>query len=159
MADKYKISPISAETWAAIKNKSAFNLPDRPTERGMKPAEIKRALHGPITDPNASVLAELARVIGDANDMLNLIYQDTSRSEITVTQIEGGKRITIIINDVETSVDIMDGKDSDSIIPAITNEDEGKALVVEGGKLIYKAIEASDSSALDELHTLIGEGV
>lgn len=157
MADKYIIPPISAETWAAIKNKSAFNLPDRPTERGMKADEIKRALHGPITDQNASVLAELARVIGDANDMLKLIYDDTSRSEITVTKIEGGKRITIVINEVETSVDIMDGKDGDSIIPAITDEDEGKALIVEDGKLVYKAIEASDSAAIAEIDALIGE--
>ena len=153
MAEKYKIPPISADAWAAIKRKSAFNLPDRPTERGMKPDEIRQAFYGPITDQQASVLAEIARVIGDANDMFALVEADGKRNNVSVARIEGGHRVTIVVNDVETCLDIMDGRDT--AIPAITEDDEGKALVVEGGKLVYKAIESAD---LSELSALIGEG-
>lgn len=67
MANEYRINPISAEVAGAIKRKSAFNLPDRPSERGMKPDEIKRALYGPITDSEDSVLEEIGRVITEAN--------------------------------------------------------------------------------------------
>ena len=75
MANEYKVKPISAEVAAAIKKKSAFNLPDRPSERGMKPDEIKRALYAPITDDEDSVLAELGRVIDETNEALSGIDQ------------------------------------------------------------------------------------
>ena len=157
MAEKYKIPPISAETVAEIKRKSAFNLPDRPTERGMKPDEIRHALYGPITDPAASALAELARVIGDANDILELIDADIARNSVSVKAIEGGHRVTIVVNDMETCLDIMDGRDV--VLPEITADSEGKALFIEGGRIVYKAIEPTGSSDLSEIDALVGEGV
>ena len=159
MANKYRIPSISAEAVEAIKRKSAYNLPDRPTDRGMKPGEIKQALYGPITDPQNSALAELARVIADINDSLELIDGDISRNSITVEAIEGGHRVIIVVNDVETCLDIMDGQDAASILPEITEADEGKALVIEGGKIVLKAVEVSGSADLSEIDGLIGEGM
>lgn len=87
MANEYKVKPISAEVAAAIKKKSAFNLPDRPSERGMKPDEIKRALYAPITDNENSVLAELGRVIDDTNAALEGIAKVIEdKIEIAVEQ-------------------------------------------------------------------------
>lgn len=107
MANKYKIGPISAEALAAIKRKSAFNLPDRPSERGMKPAEIKSALYAPITDSENSVIAELSRVIGELNLVLAQIEEATGGT-VTLTQIEGGKRLTVKTDEGETYVDIIE---------------------------------------------------
>ena len=159
MANKYKIPPISAETVAAIKRKSAYNLPDRPTERGMRPDEIKHALFGPITDPDKSALAELARVIGDTNDMLSIIEEDIGRNSISVERIEGGHRVIIVVNDVETCLNIMDGQDASSILPEITEADDGKLLVIEGGRIVLKSVELAGSPDLSEIDSLIGEGV
>ena len=83
MATEYRIKPVSAETEAAIKRKSAFNLPDRPSERGMKPDEIKRTLYGPITDDENSVLAELRRIVKEANVILADV--DIPLIEVTLT--------------------------------------------------------------------------
>ena len=136
MASKYRIEKISAATIAEIKRKSAANLPDRPSERGMKPAEIKHTFYGPIVDPEKSIIAELQRVIGELNLVLDTIEEDT---EITVTsiggktasfdilnggagvsptfevtKIEGGHRLTITDADGTKQLDIMDGKSGEN---------------------------------------------
>lgn len=82
--EKTNIKPISAETLAAIKRKSAYNLPDRPSERGMKPDEIKRAFWAPISDAANSTIAELERVISEANTVLDNLRGGISSLENTL---------------------------------------------------------------------------
>lgn len=65
------ISKISAETKDAIKRKSAYSLPDRPSDQGMKPDEIKRAFWQPIVDVTYSALGEIDRVIDEVNEIFN----------------------------------------------------------------------------------------
>ena len=67
-----RIKNISAETKEAIKRKSAFSLPDSPSARGWKAAEIKRAFYDPIVGEENSVLSELSRIVKGVNEM----YED-----------------------------------------------------------------------------------
>ena len=84
--EKTNIQPISAETLAAIKRKSAYNLPDRPSERGMKPDEIKRAFWAPISDVANSTIAELERVISEANAVLDNLRAGITSLESTLEE-------------------------------------------------------------------------
>ena len=65
-----KIKKVSDETKDAIKRKSAYGLPDRPSDRGMKPEDIKRAFYGPVVDLTYSALAEIDRVVDETNTIL-----------------------------------------------------------------------------------------
>ncbi len=111
--NKYNVPQISAETLAAIRRKSAYNLPDRPSERGMKPDEIKKAIAGPVTDSENSAIAELMRVIGDINRVLKLI--ETEGSGVSVTQISGGKRLTVTTEEGESHIDIVESYSKEQI--------------------------------------------
>ncbi len=62
------INKVSEKTKDAIKRKSAYSLPDRPSDQGMKPDEIKRAFWQPIVDVTNSTIAELDRVIDEINN-------------------------------------------------------------------------------------------
>lgn len=64
------INKVCSKTKEAIKRKSAYSLPDRPSDQGMKPDEIKRAFYQPVVDSNNSVLAEIDRVIDEVNDYI-----------------------------------------------------------------------------------------
>lgn len=64
---KDKIAQISEATELAIRRKTAEMLPDNPTATGMKAADIKAAFFKGLTDGELSILAELARVITEAN--------------------------------------------------------------------------------------------
>ena len=61
------IKKVSEETRAAIKRKSAYSLPNRPSEAGMKPDEIKRAFYQPVVDFTLSALGEVDRVVDEIN--------------------------------------------------------------------------------------------
>lgn len=62
-----KINPVSAETKSAISRKSAQTLPNNPSERGYSAEEIKRRFYQPILDAANSALAEIDRVVNEAN--------------------------------------------------------------------------------------------
>lgn len=65
------IRPIDESTQNAILRKSAQTLPNRPSEQGMKPSEIKRAFYEPIVDINNSVVTEINRIVSEANEEIN----------------------------------------------------------------------------------------
>lgn len=67
------INKISDEMKANIKRKTAFALPNRPSERGMKAEDIKKAFYGPILDPSVSVLSEVDRIVDEANEVLERV--------------------------------------------------------------------------------------
>ena len=71
-----KINKVSNITKDAIKRKSAYSLPDRPSDMGMKPEDIKRAFWQPVVDVTSSAISEIDRVVDEANQ----INQDINES-------------------------------------------------------------------------------
>ena len=71
MADEIKtqITQITADTEAGIRRNTAEVLPDNPTAAGMKAEDIKAALFKGLTNGDMSLLAELKRVISEANEV------------------------------------------------------------------------------------------
>ena len=83
--EKIEIPSITAEDEAAIKRKTAEPLPINPAAKGMKAADIRAALYSPITDDTHSVMAELKRVICEANIALAALeskINNTDASEL-----------------------------------------------------------------------------
>lgn len=116
MAGKYQITPISAETKLAIKRKSAFNLPDRPTEKGMRPDEIKRAFWDPLIGTDNSVISELERIIREANTVFSDIDENGTGERRTFTG-EGGSIEILLQNN---SIYYISGYDSVKLVsPAL----------------------------------------
>lgn len=69
-----QINKISSATKDAIKRKSAYALPDRPSDQGMKPEDIKRAFWQPIVDVTFSAISEIDRVIDELNTIMTGNY-------------------------------------------------------------------------------------
>ena len=69
-----QINKVSSATKDAIKRKSAYALPDRPSDQGMKPEDIKRAFWRPIVDVTFSAIAEIDRVIDELNTIMTGNY-------------------------------------------------------------------------------------
>lgn len=65
-----KIEKVSENVKTAIRRKSAYGLPDRPSEYGMKPEDIKRAFYQPIIDMSYSAITEIDRVADEVNTAL-----------------------------------------------------------------------------------------
>ena len=78
MSIEKRVSPISEETRYAIKRKSAYSLPQNPSERGMGADEIKKAFYAPVTETASSVLSELDRVIQETNEVFEETQGDRS---------------------------------------------------------------------------------
>lgn len=65
------INKISEDTINAILRKTAFRLPDNPSEQGMKAADIKKAFYQFIDDATASLCSEVNRIVAEANDAID----------------------------------------------------------------------------------------
>ena len=61
------VKKTTEETRNALKRASASHLPNRPSDCGMKPDEIKRAFWKPFLDAGGSILTELDRVAEEAD--------------------------------------------------------------------------------------------
>ena len=65
---KIKINKTSVETRLAIERRSAAMLPDRPTQAGLKPWDIRNALFSAIiADKGACIMGEIDRIVDEAN--------------------------------------------------------------------------------------------
>lgn len=63
-----KINKTSAETRLAIERRSAAMLPDRPTQAGYKPWDIRNALFSAIiADKGACLMGEIDRIVDETN--------------------------------------------------------------------------------------------
>lgn len=80
-----KIKKVSAETKAAIRRKSAYTLPNNPTDSGYKADDIRRAFWQPIVDISQSAIAEVDRVVEEVNEILG----QTSTGYDTISSIGG----------------------------------------------------------------------
>ena len=70
------INKVSQATKSAIARKSAQSLPNNPSEKGYSAEEIKRRFYQPIIDAANSALAEIDRVVNEANISFGEIRQD-----------------------------------------------------------------------------------
>ena len=64
------INNVSSQARTIIKRKSAFALPDRPSEAGMSADEIKKAFWQPVADLTDSALSEIDRVVNEVNSYI-----------------------------------------------------------------------------------------
>lgn len=77
MSTKKKINNVSAETENAMLRKSAYGLPNRPSQVGMRAEDVKKAFYSSLIDGEASLLSELKRIVTEANDIFDYIYNDS----------------------------------------------------------------------------------
>ena len=61
------VKKISEDTKRKILEKSAYALPDRPSERGLPVSTIKNAFYKPILDEEASIVSEVNRIVDEIN--------------------------------------------------------------------------------------------
>ena len=64
------INKTTEEMRNKIRRNTVIVMPDRPSERGIRASDIKDALSKPICGDENSVLAELDRVVDEANGIL-----------------------------------------------------------------------------------------
>lgn len=62
-----EILKISESARLAMRRKSPYAMPDNPTQRGMKPDEIRKMMAGFALDETASLFAEINRIVDEAN--------------------------------------------------------------------------------------------
>ena len=113
-----KIQKTSAEVKSAIQRKSAYSLPNNPTDSGYKANDIRNAFYKPIIDAANSALTEIDRIVDELNGVLgystngvdsiesvsgiyyhgsdNLIYTFAD-NKFTVSGYEGTEAIDIVI--------------------------------------------------------------
>ena len=80
MEEIKRVQNVSTTTKNAIRRKSAQTLPNNPSEAGYSPDEIKRRLYGLVTDADASVLAEIDRIVNETNQLFNDIIERAERA-------------------------------------------------------------------------------
>ena len=61
------VNGVSAEDANKIRNMSAFTLPDRPSQQGMKPDQIKKRFYQPIIESDISVVNQMNRIVSEVN--------------------------------------------------------------------------------------------
>lgn len=67
------ILKTSDNTKRNIKRKTAYSMPDRPAEKGMKAEDVKKAFWSPLLDSEDSILSEIDRVVDEVNaDLLEM---------------------------------------------------------------------------------------
>lgn len=108
---KKTINQISSTTKASILRKTAYGLPLRPSESGMSAEDIKKAFYAGITDKEDSIMAELERVISEANAALqNLKEAVDGQIDKKVDNIEGkGLSTNDFTNELKTKLEDPDG--------------------------------------------------
>lgn len=114
-----KIKNVSAETKSAIRRKSAYTLPNNPTDSGYKADDIRRAFWQPIVDISQSSIAEIDRVVDEVNEIIG----QTSTSYDTVESVageyyHGTNGFIYTLSDGEFTVTGYEGEDSGIEIPA-----------------------------------------
>ena len=70
-----KINKVTAAVIQAMKKKSALGLPDRPSEAGLTPTQIKTAFADFVTGPTQSALAEIDRVATEVTTVLSKLFE------------------------------------------------------------------------------------
>lgn len=101
-----QIQPISEQTRTELLRKSAYGLSVRPRETGKTAEELKKAFYAPFLDREASLLAEINRLVKEINRILE---SRTGRGEhsAVVNDSEGG------VADAPYAVSLGEGTSAD----------------------------------------------
>lgn len=87
--NRKQIEQVSTNTEQAIKRKTAYALPDRPSESGMRPDEIKKAFYSAMTDKDNSLMAEIKRIVNESNNVTEDIYKlIEAQKKVDISQTE-----------------------------------------------------------------------
>lgn len=87
--DRKQIEQVSTNTEQAIRRKTAYALPDRPSESGMRPDEIKKAFYSAMTDKDDSLMAEIKRIVNESNNVTEDIYKlIEAQKKVDISQTE-----------------------------------------------------------------------
>lgn len=88
---KHKIKKTSVETRLAIERRSAAMLPDRPTQAGLKPWDIRNALFSAIiSDKGACIMGEIDRIVDEINNILGQMWIEDEITELKKKIMETG---------------------------------------------------------------------
>lgn len=91
-----KINKVTAAVIQAMKKKSALGLPDRPSEAGLTPTQIKTAFADFVTGPTQSALAEIDRVATEVTAVLSKLFEGVYDELPTdLTRFENGDKIIL----------------------------------------------------------------
>lgn len=80
-----KIQKVSTEVKSAILRKSAYSLPNNPTDSGYKADDIRKAFYKPIIDATNSALTEIDRIVNE----LNATIKNQTEQVDFVTSVQG----------------------------------------------------------------------
>lgn len=85
-----KINKTTTETRLAIERRSAAMLPDRPSQAGLKPWDIRRALFTAIiADKGACLMGEIDRIVDEANAAIDALKKKiTTAGTVTIPASE-----------------------------------------------------------------------
>ena len=100
--EKPTITKTTKEARLALQRASAYGLPTRPGERGMKAEDVKKAFWKPFLDANGSLLAELDRVIDELNSLLAARDENGEATEALETR---AKTLVGAINELLETVE------------------------------------------------------
>ena len=91
-----KINKVTAAVIQAMKKKSALGLPDRPSEAGLTPTQIKTAFADFVTGPTQSALAEIDRVATEVTAVLSKLFEGVYDELPTdLARFENGDKIIL----------------------------------------------------------------
>ena len=153
------IKDITNAVRETIKRKSAYGLPRNPSEAGYSADEIRDALWKPVCDEGGSLLAELERVIREANEELSgrieKIRFDAETKSIVYTV--GGEDISIGIEELLLAVNEAIEKNEGDIaeLSEVVAGHERKHITAEGERAEIRA----DIEALEDRDEAQGEEI
>jgi len=152
MSTKKKINNVSAETENAMLRKSAYGLPNRPSQVGMRAEDVKKAFYSSLIDDEASLLSELKRIVTEANDIFDYIYNDSdnhitdSKNPHKVTKNQVGLSNVDNTSDLNKPVSTLQQAELDKKINYtdvkndFNSEDTNKPLSAKCGNSLNKRI-------------------
>jgi len=114
-----RIQNISAETKSAIQRKSAYSLPNNPTDSGYKANDIRNAFYKPIIDAANSALTEIDRVVNELNGVLGYASKEIDSIEsVTGEFYHGSDGLIYTFQDESFEVSGHDNLTGKVVIPS-----------------------------------------
>lgn len=164
------ITPTSEDVVASIRRKTALTLPDDPSAAGMRAETIRRRFWEAICGADASVLAELTRIIEEANGALAEMDQRTkdgveqarqaalSAEEKAVSVVEDAKEAAISAAEVAILDEIADAKRAgeQAVADAMEAKNEAKSAADDAKQAVADATETLKNSVGKNANALKG---
>ena len=168
-----RIKQVSNETENAMLRKSAYGLPNRPSESGMRPDDIKKAFYKSLIDGENSLLSELKRIVDEANAILGQIdtyasgHANSKNNPHSVTKSQVGLGSVDNTSDVNKPVStaqqtaLNQKLDKSSLVDNLTTNSATQPLTARQGKALKDMINTlnsmltSDNTNLDTLQEIV----